>query len=75
MVEHLAQQLSEEYNKYRDEADARRILISDINELREQFDDMSIAKKHALQSSREGDDPIILRLALQYSMAKPVTHA
>ena len=48
----------------RDECDARKILISDINDLKYQQEDMSLSKKDELDDTDYGD-PLTLKIALK----------
>ena len=69
-VEKLQEELATEYLKYRDECDARKMLVSDINELRYQQEDILMAK-NSMDELEEGekDDPITLKIALKYVMS------
>ncbi|KAI3378591.1 hypothetical protein SNEBB_008465 [Seison nebaliae] len=58
----LSHQLGEEYKAFRMEAEARKLLITEINELRYRQDDKSI---HS-QSGTGKDDPKLLKIALQF---------
>lgn len=51
-VTKLRKTLAEEYLRYLSERDARKILIADLNELRYQREDMSLAQSPAGQSER-----------------------
>lgn len=65
-VEKLQEELKEEYKKYRDECDARKMLVSDINELRYQQEDILLSK-NSMEDLEEGekDDPVTLKIALR----------
>ena len=65
-VEKLREELAAEYLKYRDECDARKMLVSDINELRYQQEDI-LMSKNSMEELDEGekDDPITLKIALR----------
>uniref|UniRef100_A0A8C6RNS9 Translin-associated factor X (Tsnax) interacting protein 1 n=1 Tax=Nannospalax galili TaxID=1026970 RepID=A0A8C6RNS9_NANGA len=60
-VSELRKKLAEEYLCYLTERDARKILIGDLNELRYQREDMSLAQSAGVW----GEDPVKLTLALK----------
>ncbi|XP_005592343.3 translin-associated factor X-interacting protein 1 isoform X2 [Macaca fascicularis] len=60
-VAKLRKNLAEEYLHYLSERDARKILIADLNELRYQREDMSLAQSPGIW----GEDPVKLTLALK----------
>jgi len=60
-VSKLRKNLAEEYLRYLSERDARKILIADLNELRYQREDMSLAQSPGIW----GEDPVKLTLALK----------
>ncbi|XP_045674389.1 translin-associated factor X-interacting protein 1 isoform X1 [Phyllostomus hastatus] len=60
-VTKLRKNLAEEYLRYLSERDARKILIADLNELRYQREDMSLAQSPGVW----GEDPVKLTLALK----------
>ncbi|KAM4833389.1 translin-associated factor X-interacting protein 1 isoform 1-T1 [Thomomys bottae] len=60
-VSKLRKSLAEEYLRYLSERDARKILIGDLNELRYQREDMSLAQSPGVW----GEDPVKLTLALK----------
>ncbi|KAL1784944.1 translin-associated factor X-interacting protein 1 [Sigmodon hispidus] len=60
-VKKLRKSLAEEYLRYLTERDARKILIGDLNELRYQREDMSLAQSPGVW----GEDPVKLTLALK----------
>ncbi|XP_021076042.1 translin-associated factor X-interacting protein 1 isoform X2 [Mus pahari] len=60
-VAKLRRSLAEEYLHYLTERDARKILIGDLNELRYQQEDMSLAQSPGVW----GEDPVKLTLALK----------
>ncbi|XP_006156934.1 translin-associated factor X-interacting protein 1 isoform X2 [Tupaia chinensis] len=60
-VKKLRKNLAEEYLNYLSERDARKILIADLNELRYQREDMSLAQSPGIW----GEDPVKLTLALK----------
>ncbi|KAM5297947.1 translin-associated factor X-interacting protein 1 isoform 2-T2 [Glossophaga mutica] len=61
LVSKLRKNLAEEYLRYLSERDARKILIADLNELRYQREDMSLAQSPGVW----GEDPVKLTLALK----------
>ena len=63
-VARLQETLQEEHQKYRNECDARKLLITDINELRYQKEDYTAAKQNS--SDEEAvEDPVLLKLSLK----------
>uniref|UniRef100_A0A8C5XM37 Translin associated factor X interacting protein 1 n=1 Tax=Microcebus murinus TaxID=30608 RepID=A0A8C5XM37_MICMU len=60
-VSKLKKNLAEEYLHYLSERDARKILVADLNELRYQREDMSLAQSPGIW----GEDPVKLTLALK----------
>nr|XP_048293032.1 translin-associated factor X-interacting protein 1 isoform X3 [Myodes glareolus] len=60
-VAKLRKSLAEEYLRYLTERDARKILIGNLNELRYQREDMSLAQSPGVW----GEDPVKLTLALK----------
>ncbi|XP_008255699.1 translin-associated factor X-interacting protein 1 isoform X2 [Oryctolagus cuniculus] len=60
-VTKLRKNLAEEYLHYLTERDARKILIADLNELRYQREDMTLAQSPEVW----GEDPVMLTLALK----------
>ncbi|XP_005105955.1 translin-associated factor X-interacting protein 1 [Aplysia californica] len=75
-VNRLKTKLSEEYHKYRDECDARKLLVADINDLRYQQEDYLASKNTAQQNQDTEEDPVILKMALIKSREgeKTATH-
>ena len=61
----MQETLQEEHQKFRDECDARKLLIADINDLRYQQEDY-LASKHSSTDQVEEEDPVMLKLALKY---------
>ncbi|XP_004843071.1 translin-associated factor X-interacting protein 1 isoform X3 [Heterocephalus glaber] len=68
-VSKLRKNLAEEYLRYLTERDARKILIADLNELRYQREDMSLAQSPGVW----GEDPVKLTLALKMTR-QDLTH-
>ncbi len=62
----MSEELAAEYLRYRDECDARKLLVSDINDLKYQQEDMLMSKQ-SMEELEEGekDDPITLKIALR----------
>lgn len=71
-------ELSEEHERYRDEHDKKKLLITDLNDLRFQQEEAKLAemqreKKRAAEirgtdgavDENENDDPVTLKLALK----------
>jgi predicted transcriptional regulator len=65
-VERLQDELAAEYLRYRDECDARKLLIADINDLRfQQEESREAAKQFQDDGETERDDPHMLKIALK----------
>ena len=65
-VERLQDELAAEYLRYRDECDARKLLIADINDLRfQQEESKEAAKQMHEDGETEHDDPHMLKIALK----------
>lgn len=61
-VAKLQDDLASQYKLYRDERDARKLLQSDINDLRYQQEDYQMSQK---KEDEEEDDPVMLKIALK----------
>jgi len=61
-VSKLQDELANQYKLYRDERDARKLLQSDINDLRYQQEDYQMSQK---QENEEEDDPVMIKIALK----------
>lgn len=61
----LSEELQSTYLMYRDECDARKLLISDINELRYQQEEAMMLKQVQGTTDAAKDDPVMLRIALK----------
>lgn len=66
-VSKLHDELAAEYQRYRDECDARKLLVADINDLRYQQEDYQMSKKNLQQLEEEHEDPLTLKIALRYN--------
>lgn len=64
-IEKLQDEVAAEYMKYRDECDARKLLVSDINDLRYQQEDVQKSQANQQQSEEEKEDPVKLKIALK----------
>lgn len=64
-VEQLTQSIKEEHDKFRYEADAKRLLISEINAMRMQFDESEGVSKQIQSKTNRQDDPVLLKIALE----------
>jgi len=64
-VERLQEEVSEQYKNYRKECDARKMLISDINDLRYQQEELLNQLSGTPQSKQEDGDPVFLKIALK----------
>ncbi|XP_040265056.1 translin-associated factor X-interacting protein 1 [Bufo bufo] len=60
-VSKLQEEMEKVYLMYRDECDARKLLISDINELKYQQEDLRLSQDH----KEQGEDPVTLAVALR----------
>ncbi|KAM3920303.1 translin-associated factor X-interacting protein 1 [Leptodactylus fuscus] len=60
-VTKLQEEMEKVYLMYRNECDARKLLISDINELKHQQEDLRLFQDH----KEEGEDPVTLAVALR----------
>ena len=63
-VEKLQDELAAEYLRYRDECDARKLLLVDINELRYEKEDAMERSKAMQEASANNEDPVTLKIAL-----------
>ncbi|XP_067933736.1 translin-associated factor X-interacting protein 1-like [Watersipora subatra] len=63
-VERLEQKLSDQYDKYRSEANARKLLVSDINDLRLQQEELILQQQQA-SNRDESEDAGLMRIALK----------
>lgn len=61
----LQDEVALEYQKYRDECDARKLLVSDINDMRYQQEDFQKSQANQQQSEEEKEDPVKLKIALK----------
>ena len=61
----LSEELQSMYLLYRDECDSRKLLISDINELRYQQEEAMMVKQVQGTTDVAKDDPVMLRIALK----------
>ena len=66
-VSRLEEELAAQYLQYRDECDARKLLVIDINDVRNQLEELSNAR-HTIHevTSGEVDDPVTLRIGLKW---------
>ncbi|CAJ0939106.1 unnamed protein product [Ranitomeya imitator] len=60
-VSKLQEEMEKVYLMYRNECDARKLLISDINELKYQQEDLRLSQGH----KEQGEDPVTLAVALR----------
>ena len=58
----LQDELSAQYQMYRDECDARKLLVSDINDLKYQQEDYIMSQQ---KEAEEEEDPVMLKIALK----------
>jgi len=66
-VSKLEKELASQYQQYRDEFDARKLLITDVNDLRYQKEELLAAKSKTMSEIQDADkeDPVMLRIALR----------
>ncbi|XP_072013895.1 translin-associated factor X-interacting protein 1-like [Amphiura filiformis] len=64
-IEKLQDEVAAEYLKYRDECDARKLLVSDINDLKYQQEDYQKAQAGGNQEVEIKEDPVKLKIALK----------
>jgi len=64
-VSQLEEDLAAQYLRYRDEFDARKLLIADVNELRYQNEELLAAKTSTQTQDVSNEDPVMLRIALK----------
>ena len=69
-VERLQDELEEMYRRYRDEGDARKLLVADINDLRYQQEDYLMSKQNQQDAESAADDPVILKTALKWVLVE-----
>lgn len=60
----MQEELGNEHLRYRDELDARKLLMADLNELRCAQEEFIMSKKNA-EMMMEEEDPVRLKIALQ----------
>ncbi|KAL5022681.1 hypothetical protein ScPMuIL_001836 [Solemya velum] len=63
-VNKMQDELAEEYQRYREECDARKMLLSDINDLRYQQEDTLLQQGGGAADDVQ-DDPVTLKIALK----------
>ncbi|XP_022094561.1 translin-associated factor X-interacting protein 1-like [Acanthaster planci] len=63
-IDKLQEEVAAEYYKYRNECDARKLLVSDINDLRYQQEDYQKAQGQGNQAEIK-EDPVKLKIALR----------
>ncbi|XP_077993673.1 translin-associated factor X-interacting protein 1-like [Glandiceps talaboti] len=64
-IEQLQGEVESEYHKYRDECDARKLLVADINDLRYQQEDYQKSQSGMQEGEEEKEDPVLLKIALK----------
>lgn len=64
-VEKCQEEVGEEYRRYRDESDARKLLIQDINDLKYEQDEAKRALAAGEDESGKKEDAVLLRIALR----------
>ena len=65
-VKKLEDELAAQYLRYRDEFDARKLLIADANDLRRQNEELLAAKNITRSKDINKEDPVMLRIALRW---------
>lgn len=63
-VRKLEDDLAETYKNYRDELDSKKLLLQEMNDMRDQKDDLMASKEAAEMEAQ--DDPVTLKIALRY---------
>ncbi|XP_070537284.1 translin-associated factor X-interacting protein 1-like [Ptychodera flava] len=65
-IQQLQDEVASEYHKYRDECDARKLLVADINDLRYQQEDYQKSQSGMQEGEEENkEDPVLLKIALK----------
>nr|XP_002739306.1 PREDICTED: translin-associated factor X-interacting protein 1-like [Saccoglossus kowalevskii] len=66
-IQQLQDEVATEYHKYRDECDARKLLVADINDLRYQQEDFQKSQMGMQEAAEDEskDDPVLLKIALK----------
>ncbi|XP_071785996.1 translin-associated factor X-interacting protein 1-like [Asterias amurensis] len=64
-IDKLQEDVAAEYYKYRNECDARKLLVSDINDLRYQQEDFQKSQGQVNPVGETKEDPIKLKIALR----------
>lgn len=64
-VSKLEEELAAQYLRYRDEFDARKLLIADVNELRYQKEELLAARCNTETQATDKEDSVMLRIALK----------
>ncbi|XP_063951237.1 translin-associated factor X-interacting protein 1-like isoform X1 [Lytechinus pictus] len=64
-IEKLQEKIAEQYQMYRDECDARKLLVSDINDLRYQQEDYQKAQGNQEVPAEAKEDPVKMKIALR----------
>lgn len=65
-ITRLQEELGDQYRKYRNEHEMRKMLLSDINELKQQQQHSKADQSQEQQdASNEKDDPVMLKIALK----------
>ncbi|XP_038076269.1 translin-associated factor X-interacting protein 1-like [Patiria miniata] len=64
-IDKLQEDVAAEYYKYRNECDARKLLVSDINDLRYQQEDYQKSQGQVSQAGETKEDPVKLKIALR----------
>lgn len=62
-VKKLEDDLAETYKNYRDELDSKKMLLQEMNDMRDQKDDLMASKESAEMEAQ--DDPVTLKIALR----------
>lgn len=62
-VKKLEDDLAETYKNYRDELDSKKLLLQEMNDMRDQKDDLMASKESAEMEAQ--DDPVTLKIALR----------
>ncbi|TPP57483.1 Translin-associated factor X-interacting protein 1 [Fasciola gigantica] len=64
-IEKLKESLEEEHARYRHESDARNLLITEINTMRNQYNEIEGVARQTQAIAKEAGDPTLLKIALE----------
>lgn len=64
-MDKLKECLEEEHARYRHESDARHLLVTEINTMRNQYNELEGIARQTQTVSKEVGDPTLLKIALE----------